>query len=80
MERLMASEFLPDVRRSDSEGGGAMSSSEREVYSIDSKGRIRRYQNKVTFEFFKGLDERRIYKKDLPKDYEVYREYVEYDI
>ena len=57
-----------------------MSSSEREVYSIDSKGRIRRYQNKVTFEFFRGLDERRIYKKDLPKDYEVYREYVEYDI
>lgn len=54
--------------------------SEREVYGIDSKGRIYRYQNKVTFEFFKRLDERRIFKKDLPKGFKVYREYVEYDI
>ena len=35
--------------------------SEREVYGIDSKGRIYRYQNKVTFEFFKRLDERRMW-------------------
>ena len=54
--------------------------SEREVYGIDSKGRIRRYQNRVTFDFFKRKDERRIFKKDLPKDYEVYRDYSEYDI
>jgi len=54
--------------------------SEREVYSIDSKGRIRRYQNKITFEFLKRMDERRIFKKNLPKGFEIYREYVEYDI
>lgn len=54
--------------------------SEHEVYSVDNKGRIRRYQNKVTFEFFKSPDERRIWKKDLPKDHEIYREYNEYDI
>jgi hypothetical protein len=55
--------------------------SEREVYGIDSKGRIYRYQNKVTFEFFARMDGvRRIWKKDLPKKFEVYREYVEYDI
>lgn len=59
---------------------GEAVSSEREVYSIDSKGRIRRYQNKVTFEFFKRIGERRIFKKDLPKDYEIYRDYSEYDI
>ena len=53
---------------------------EREVYGIDSDGRIRRYQNKVTFEFFKRIDEHRIFKKDLPKGYEIYREYSEYDI
>ena len=57
-----------------------MTGGEREVYGIDSKGRIRRYQNKVTFEFFKKINERRIWKKDLPKDYEIYQEYDEYDI
>lgn len=57
-----------------------MKSGEREVYSVDNKGRIRRYQNKATFEFFKGLSERRIWKKDLPKNCKIYREYVEYDI
>ena len=55
--------------------------SEREVYGIDQKGRIYRYQNKITFEFFAHTNGvRRIWKKDLPKGFKVYREYVEYDI
>lgn len=55
--------------------------SEREVYGIDAQGRIYRYQNKVTFEFFAHVDGvRRVWKKDLPKGFKVYREYVEYDI
>ena len=55
--------------------------SDREEYGIDSKGRIYHYQNKVTFEFFAHVDGvKRIWKKDLPKNYEIYREYVEYDI
>lgn len=55
--------------------------SEREVYGIDEKGRIYRFQNKITFDFFAHVNNaKRIWKKDLPKDFKVYREYVEYDI
>ncbi len=50
------------------------------VYTIDPYERIREYTGVDAWELLRKPYERRIYKKDLPKKYEVYEQLNDIDV
>lgn len=53
------------------------------IVTIDEDGVYRLYENCIAYEFFggyNGVKETRVYKKDLPKSFEVACYFSEYDI
>lgn len=50
------------------------------VYTVDDDGRIREYQGIDAWEFFQKPNERRIFKKDLPKNFVVHESFCDYDV
>ena len=51
------------------------------AYTIDDEGRIREYQGVDAWEILRSrTKERRIFKKDLPKGFEVYERFCDYDV
>ena len=50
------------------------------VYTVDGQDRIREYHGVDAWLLLRKPDERRVFKKDLPKGYEVYEELTDYDV
>jgi hypothetical protein len=50
------------------------------VYTIDDKGRIREYTGIDAYLLLRNGDERRVFKKDLPKGFNVYESFCDYDV
>ncbi|MBQ1449888.1 MAG: hypothetical protein IIZ12_03010 [Eggerthellaceae bacterium] len=50
------------------------------AYTIDDEGHIREYQGIDAWVFFKKPNERRIFKKDLPKDFTAYERFADIDV
>lgn len=50
------------------------------VYTMDGKGNIREYWGVDAWCSMRKLDERRIWKKDLPKDFTVHEEWHDIDV
>ena len=48
--------------------------------TIDSEGRYRLFYDREAYEFFGGRQQKRVYKKDLPAEFEVYDDLSWYDI
>lgn len=56
---------------------------ERGMYvTVDSEGRYRLYYDEEAYSFFvyEGTGQKRVYKKDLPVEFEVYDDLSWYDI
>ena len=50
------------------------------VYTVDGQGRIREYQGIDAWNILRGPDERRIFKKDMPKDCVIHESFCDYDV
>ena len=50
------------------------------VYTVDSQGRLYEYWGADAWQLLRTADERRIWKKDLPKNYVIYREWHDIDV
>lgn len=52
----------------------------RGMYVTTERGKFYVYYDRQAYEFFGGRFQTRVYKKDLPKEFEVENTYCEYDI
>lgn len=50
------------------------------AYTIDEQGRIREYWGADAWSILRDPGEQRIFKKDLPKNFEVFKELDDYDV
>lgn len=52
----------------------------RGMYVTEEDGKIYVYYDRYAYDYFGGRDQNRVYKKDLPKEFEVEQAYCEFDI
>ena len=50
------------------------------VYTVDNEGRIREYTGPEAYDLLRNRNERRVFKKDLPKGFEVHESFCDYDV